>query len=63
MVDKKPISVNVGSELYNRFCKWCEAVGLKKSTAMEQAIKMYLDEVETNGLRIKNENTRTIHRL
>lgn len=41
-----PTSFRLDAEIYDRLVKYCEEAGQSKTTAVERAIAMYIDDYE-----------------
>ena len=48
--DNVPISVKMEKRIYDRVTSFCNHSGQPKTTAIERAVKLYIDTYEKNGL-------------
>ncbi len=47
--DNVPISIKMEKQIYERLTSFCNESGQPKTTAIERAVKLYIDTYEKNG--------------
>ena len=52
--DNKAISVRLATNVYDRLNDFCERSGQSKTTAIERAIEMYVDEYDSQQEQLKS---------
>lgn len=51
--DSCPFSIRMATDIYNRMNKYCEDTGMPKTTVIERAIIMYLDDYDETQEQLK----------
>lgn len=54
--DARPFSIRMATDTYNRMDKYCEETGVPKTTVIERAINMYIDDYEEKQEQLKKIN-------
>ena len=52
--DARPFSIRMAVETYNRMDKYCAETGVPKTTVIERALNMYLDDYEETQEKLKH---------
>ncbi len=62
--DNHPLSVRMDADVYNRLESYCETSGVPKTTAIERAVSLYIDNYDemmteiSASERVKNQKKR-----